>query len=107
MKKCLPPKPMRSCRKKIGPGEPIRVTSMSKIISGSQTGSESRMQVISRADFQPGLRMLPVVVRIDMVTDMNPPCAETLPRIRSQRDELSCRKRVIPARSEERRVGKE
>jgi hypothetical protein len=27
---------------------------MSKIISGSQTGSDSRMQVISRADFQPG-----------------------------------------------------
>src|SRR5947208_3237038 len=38
---------------------------MSKIISGSQTGSDSRMQVISRADFQPGLRMLPFVVRID------------------------------------------
>jgi hypothetical protein len=28
---------------------------MSKIISGSQTGSESRMHVISRADFQPGV----------------------------------------------------
>jgi len=27
---------------------------MSKIINGSQTGSESRMQVISRPDFQPG-----------------------------------------------------
>jgi hypothetical protein len=27
---------------------------MSKIITGSQIGSESRMQVISRADFQPG-----------------------------------------------------
>ena len=67
---------------------------MSKIISGSQTGSDSRMQVISRADFQPGLRMLPFVVRIDMVTDMNPPCAATLPRIRSQREEFSRRKRV-------------
>ncbi len=43
---------------------------MSKIISGSQTGSDSRMQVISRADFQPGLRMLPFVVRIDMVADI-------------------------------------
>jgi hypothetical protein len=43
---------------------------MSKIISGSQTGSESRMQVISRADFQPGLRMLLFVVRIDMVADI-------------------------------------
>jgi hypothetical protein len=42
---------------------------MSKIISGSQTGSDSRMQVISRADFQPGLRMLPFVVRIDMVAE--------------------------------------
>src|SRR6266487_1747313 len=97
MKKCLPPKPMRSCREKIGPGEAIRVTSMRKIISGSQTGSESRMQVISRPDFQLGLRMLPFVVRIDMVTDTNPPCAATLPRIRSQREELSCRKRVTPA----------
>src|SRR6266404_4719076 len=45
---------------------------MSKIISGSQTGSESRMQVISRADFQPGLRMLPFVMRIDMVADIEP-----------------------------------
>jgi hypothetical protein len=45
---------------------------MSKIISGSQTGSESRMQVISRADFQPGLRMLPFVVRIDIVADIEP-----------------------------------
>ena len=38
---------------------------MSKIISGSQTGSDSRMQVISRADFQLGLRVLPFVVRIN------------------------------------------
>src|SRR5678816_4546869 len=48
---------------------------MSKTISGSQTGSESRMQVISRADFQPGLRMLHFVVRIDMVTLEKLQCA--------------------------------
>jgi hypothetical protein len=45
---------------------------MSKIISGSQTGSESRMQVISRADFQPGVRMLPSVARIDIVANIEP-----------------------------------
>jgi hypothetical protein len=45
---------------------------MSKIISGSQTGSESRMQIISRPGFQAGLRMLPFVVRIDMVADIEP-----------------------------------
>ncbi len=45
---------------------------MSNNIRGSQTGSKNRMQVISRADFQPGLRMLPFVVRIDMFADIEP-----------------------------------
>src|SRR5215831_17586137 len=45
---------------------------MSKIISGSQTGNDSRMQVISRADFQLGLRMLPSVVRIDTLLPKKP-----------------------------------
>jgi hypothetical protein len=81
----------------MGPGDVSATHNATSVIIGSQTGSESRMKVISRADFQPGLRMLPFVVRIDMVTDMNPPCAATLPRIRSQREELSCRKRVTPA----------
>ena len=45
---------------------------MSKIISGSQTGSDSRIQVISRADFQLGLRMLSSVVRIDTLLPKKP-----------------------------------
>lgn len=81
----------------MGPGDVTATHNATNVITGSQTGSESRMQVISKADFQPGLRMLPFVVRIDMVTEKAPPCAATLPRIRSQREELSCRKRVTPA----------
>src|SRR4030095_11552876 len=81
----------------MGPGDVTATHNATNVITGSQTGSESRMQVISRADFQPGLRMLPFVVRIDMVIDMTPPCAATLPRIRSLREDLSCRKRLTPA----------
>ena len=45
---------------KNGPGRRDCDTSTTNVISGSQTGSESRMQVISRADFQPGLRSFPL-----------------------------------------------
>ena len=81
----------------MGPGDVTATHNATSVITGSQTGSESRMQAISRADFQPGLRMLPFGVLIDMVTDMSSPWAATLPRIRSQREELSCRKRVTAA----------
>jgi hypothetical protein len=57
---------------------------MSKIITGSQIGSASRMHVMSRAIFQPSLKMLPFVVRIDMVADHATRVrAETLLRIRA------------------------
>jgi len=36
--------------------------------------------------------MLPFMVRIDMVANVEPHCAAMLPRIRSQREELSCQK---------------
>lgn len=52
MEKCLPARPTRSCRKKIGPGEASRVTIVSKIISGNQIGNASRMHVMSKANFQ-------------------------------------------------------
>jgi hypothetical protein len=45
---------------------------MSKIISGSQTGREIRMQIISRANFELSLKVLPFVVRLDMVADIQP-----------------------------------
>jgi hypothetical protein len=57
---------------------------MIKIIKGSQIGSESRMHVMSSANFQPSPEMLPFVVRIDMVADHTTrPRAETLLRIRA------------------------
>jgi hypothetical protein len=54
---------------------------MSKIISGNQIGSASKMHVMSRANFQPGLEMLPFVVRIMVADRATRPGAETLPRI--------------------------
>jgi len=54
---------------------------MSKIISGSQIGSASRMHVISSANFQPSLEMFPFVVCIMVVDHKTRPRAETLPRI--------------------------
>jgi hypothetical protein len=57
---------------------------MSKIISGNQTGSASKMHVMSRAYFQSGLEMPPFVVCI-MVANATPPRAETLPKICASR----------------------
>jgi hypothetical protein len=45
---------------------------MSKIITDNQIGSASRMHVISRANFQSRLEMLPFVVCIDIVADIEP-----------------------------------
>jgi hypothetical protein len=52
---------------------------MSKIISGNQIGSASRMHVMSRANFQSRLEMLPFVLRIMVVHHANRPRAEALP----------------------------
>jgi hypothetical protein len=54
---------------------------MSKIISGNQIGSASRMHVMSRANFQPSLEMLPCVVQIMVADRATRRCAETLPGI--------------------------
>ena len=67
----------------MGPGEASRVNNINKIINGNQTGSASKIQVTSRAYFQPGLDMLAFAVRI-MGCRCNPRLTETLPKIRAQ-----------------------
>ena len=61
IKNVFPKKPKRSLENR--PGEGSSITSTSKIISDGLTGSDSRMQTISRTDFQPSFRMLPFVMR--------------------------------------------
>jgi hypothetical protein len=54
---------------------------MSKIISGNKIGSASKMHVMSKANFQSSLEMLPLVLQIKVADGATRPGAETLPRI--------------------------
>jgi hypothetical protein len=55
MMKRLPRYPIRSCRKKIGPGEAILIQRVTTIKTGNQKGRLSTIQRKSRIRFQKGL----------------------------------------------------